>query len=86
MPVFYCCLLYLVATLAVLRTMAVLGFIPSQEDPGECLAFVIIGALWPVAVPGAILLGAAIMIFEGIAAPCLKWLVGVLSQDGGNRA
>lgn len=85
MPVFYCCLLYLVIMLATLRAMAVFGFAPSHEDPGDCLAFVILGAMWPVLVPGAILLGAAIMIFEGLIGPCLQWLVGRLTQDEGGR-
>lgn len=85
MPVFYCCLLYLVATLAVMRTLAVLGFAPNKNDPGDCLAFVILGALWPVLVPGAILICAAVMIFDGLVGPCLQWLVGLLSQDEGDR-
>lgn len=85
MPIFYCCLLYLIAMLATLRTMAVLGFVPSREDPGDCLVFVILGAMWPVLVPGAILLGASIIIFDGLIGPCLQWLVGLLSQDEGSR-
>ena len=84
MPVFYCCLLYLVATLAVLRTMIVLGFYPSLHDTGECIAFVILGALWPVSVPVAILVWSVVMLLES-AAPCATWLVGLLSQDEGNR-
>lgn len=85
MPIFYCCLLYLVATLTTLRTFAVLGFAPPREDPAECLAFVLIGALWPIVVPGYILLGAAVMIFDGFGSPCLSWLVGFLTQDEGDR-
>jgi hypothetical protein len=85
MPIFYCCLLYLVAMLATLRAMAVFGFAPPHEDAGDCLAFVILGAMWPVLVPGAILLGAAIMIFDGFGSRCLSWLVGFLSQDEGDR-